>query len=198
MDDPVSEGAPTRTEARSVERRSRLRQYQMQLLERVQAAKAGSGSGGKELGLMIGQARCLFDLTQVGEIVPAPPVSKVPLTRDWYLGLASIRGNLTGIVDLARYQLDERAQGGGEDGMAADGVADNRAVTFAAPLGFNCALLATRVLGLRDVGEMRAEADDAARPVWARQCFIDAEEQRWIRVDLALLVRETRFSQVGL
>jgi hypothetical protein len=39
MNDSVSEGAPTRTEARSFERRSRLRQYQMQLLERVQAAK---------------------------------------------------------------------------------------------------------------------------------------------------------------
>jgi twitching motility protein PilI len=182
------------TEGRSGgERRSRLRQYQVQLLERVQAAKAGASTGGKALGVMIGQTRCLLDLTQVGEIVPAPAVSSVPLTRDWYLGLANIRGNLTGVIDLARYRSEAGADAGSDVG------GENRAITFAAALGFNCALLATRVLGLRDVGAMRADVDEQeTRPAWASQCFLDAEEQRWTRVDLALLVRETRFSQVGL
>ena len=176
---PVPDGA---------ERRSRLRQYQVQLMERMQAARSGTAAAGKELGLMLGRERCLVDLTQVGEIVTAPAVSAVPLAQDWYLGLANIRGNLTGIVDLARYR-------GTPSGAVG---ADSRAVTFAAGLGFNCALLATRVLGLRDLASMTAEEDDPTAAVWARRRYSDAESQRWTRIDLALLVREARFLQVGL
>src|SRR5471030_1923759 len=86
------------------ERRSRLRQYQVQLMERMQAAKSGAPQSGRELGVLVGGRLCLLDLTQISEIVPLQPVTPVPLARGWYLGLANIRGNLTGVVDLARYQ----------------------------------------------------------------------------------------------
>src|ERR1700740_848153 len=122
------------------ERRSRLRQYQVQLLERMQAAKRGSAAGGPELGIMLGGQRCLLDLTQISEIVPLQPATPVPLAQDWYLGLANIRGALLGVIDLARYQGASAATPSG---------ADCRLITFAPGLGFNCALLAERVLGLR-------------------------------------------------
>src|SRR5471032_2459774 len=91
-------------QAAAPERRSRLRQYQMQLLERMQAAKTGALAGGRELGVLIGGSHCLLDLTQISEIVPPQPVTPVPLARDWFKGLANIRGNLTGVIDIARYQ----------------------------------------------------------------------------------------------
>lgn len=172
------------------ERRSRLRQYQVQLLERMQAAKTGEAATGRELGLQFGSLRCLLDLTQIGEIVPFAPVSKVPLTQDWYLGLANVRGQLTGIIDLARY-LGEAASAPG---------ADSRLVTFAPGLGFNCALLAARVLGLRNLGEMTLQAAGAEGgvPAWRNQHFLDHEGQQWTRLDLELLVRDARFLHVGL
>ena len=176
------------------ERRSRLRQYQVQLLERMQAAKTGANVGGRELGVLIGGRLCLLDLTQIGEIVPPQPVTQVPLTRDWYQGLANIRGNLTGVIDLARYQ----GQGGGADDTT---VSERRFITFAPGLGFNCALLAGRVLGLRKLADMRAVTEaQAAEPAraWCGQHFDDAEGQRWTRIDLAQLVREPGFLQVGL
>ncbi|MBV8123433.1 MAG: chemotaxis protein CheW, partial [Paucibacter sp.] len=55
------------------ERRSRLRQYQVQLLERMQAAKTGAAAAGRELGVVLGGQRCLLDLTQISEIVPLQP-----------------------------------------------------------------------------------------------------------------------------
>ncbi|MYN16572.1 chemotaxis protein CheW [Rugamonas sp. FT107W] len=171
------------------ERRSRLRQYQVQLLERMQAAKTGAAAGGRELGVLIGGRLCLLDLTQISEIVPLQPVTPVPLAQDWYQGLANIRGNLTGVIDLARYQ-----------GLAAgDAAAERRLITFAPTLGFNCALLAERVLGLRKLADMRAlEAPADAGPEWSRQHYTDGEGQQWTRIDLAQLVREPRFLQVGL
>jgi twitching motility protein PilI len=172
------------------ERRSRLRQYQVQLLERMQAAKTGGAVGARELGVLIGGRLCLLDLTQISEIVPLQPVSPVPLAQPWYLGLANIRGNLTGVIDMARYQ-----------GLAAGEtpLSECRLITFAPALGFNCALLAERVLGLRKLADMQASAspDDAA-PRWSSEYFQDADGQRWTRLDLAQLVRESRFLQVGL
>ena len=125
----IDQQAPT-----GAERRSRLRQYQVTLLERMQAARAGTGNAGRELGVLLGGRRCLLDLTQVGEIVPYQAVTAVPLAQDWYRGLANIRGNLVGVVDLARY-LGE---------AATSPAPDSRLVTLANHLGFNCAILASR------------------------------------------------------
>ena len=168
------------------ERRSRLRQYQAALLERM-AARSNESAAGRELGVLVGDQRCMFDLTQVGEIVSVPPLTAVPLARDWYLGLANIRGNLTGVIDLARYM----------DGAATVPAPDSRVITFAASLGFHCALLVTRVLGLRQLGEMENLPEAEALP-WCNQQFRDRDGQAWTRLDLAQLAREARFLQVGL
>lgn len=164
------------------ERRSRLRQYQVQLLERMQAAKSGAAEGGRELGVLLGGRLCLLDLTQISEIVPLQPIAPVPLTQEWYLGLANIRGHLTGVIDLARYLAQEAGD---------SAPSERRLITFAPGLGFNCALQVERVLGLRKLAEM-TQLDDA------RQQFRDADGQPWSRIDLALLVQEPRFSHVGL
>ncbi|UGQ45632.1 chemotaxis protein CheW [Massilia endophytica] len=176
------------TKPGGAERRSRLRQYQVQLLERMQAAKSGERLPDRALGLDIGGRHYLLDLTQVGEIVPLQAATPVPLTQDWYLGLANIRGSLTGVIDLARYE--------GREPLAAG--MEARLLSFAPSLGFNCALLASRVLGLRKPEDMAEQPDDEAAPPWRRQQWRDAEGQLWQRLDLAQLVREPRFLQVGL
>lgn len=158
-------------------RRSRLRQYQVQLLERMQAARTSGGARINQLGVQIGPDRILLELTQAGEIVPVPPLTAVPLTQPWYLGLANIRGNLVGVVDLARYlKLGETPPG-----------PDSRIVTFAAHLGVNCAVLVSRVYGLRHAGDMRADAGQ----------LVDADGLEWSLLDLAALVRDPRFLQIG-
>ena len=158
-------------------RRTRLRQYQVQLLERMQAARNNAGARVNQLGVMIGPERYLLDLTQVGEIVPVPSITVVPLTQPWYLGLANIRGNLISVIDLARYQLQAETGTG----------SDARVVTFASHLGFNCGLLVSRVYGLRHAGDMEVSGDRLK----------DADANEWSPLDLAALVRDTRFLHVG-
>jgi twitching motility protein PilI len=76
---------------------------------------------------------------------------------------------------------------------------DSRLVTLAPQLGFNCAILAERVLGLRKLDEMVEQTEEqGGQPGWACQQFHDREAQQWTRLDLAELVREARFLQVGL
>ena len=177
---PVAPAAPLLAPARvdAAGRRARLRQYQVQLLERVQAARASGSAGVNRLGVQIGAGRYLLELTQTGEIVAPAALTAVPLTAPWYLGLANISGNLVGVVDLARYL-------GLGDTLAGP---DSRIVTFAGALGFNCALLVARVYGLRD-GAGMAPAGAQLR---------DADGNEWTMLDLAALVADERFLHVGL
>jgi twitching motility protein PilI len=160
-------------------RRARLRQYQEQLLERMQAARTSSGARAHQLGVEIGGVRYLLDLVEAGEIVPLPPLAAVPLTQPWYLGLANVRGSLLGVVDLARY-LDP-------DALPAAPAAGARLVTFAPGLAFPCALLVARVVGLRHAADMTSEGGR----------LLDADGREWTPLSLAGLAREERFLQVA-
>jgi twitching motility protein PilI len=167
-------------ESRGTARRLRLRQYQEQLLERMQAARTSNGARAHQLGVDIGGARYLLDLVHAGEIVPVPALAAVPLTQPWYLGLANIRGTLVGVVDLARF-LDDSAGVANVTGAA-------RVITFGPALGFPGALLAGRVLGLRHAADMTPH-DGVLR---------DADGNDWIPLDLAALAADARFLAVGL
>jgi twitching motility protein PilI len=160
-------------------RRTRLRQYQEELLERMQAARTGGGARTHQLGVEIGGERYLLDLLEAGEIVPVPALTSVPLTQPWYLGLANIRGSLVGVVDLARFL-------GLADGAPAGSAA--RLVTFAASLGMPCGFLATRVHGLRQAADMTPQDGR----------LVDADGNAWTPLALAALAQDDRFLQVGL
>jgi twitching motility protein PilI len=174
MNAPVDSGAL----APQAARRTRLRDYQAQLLARMQAAQSGAAEAHHQLGVAIGAQRYLLELTEAGEIVAPGTVVGVPLTQPWYLGLANVRGSLLGVIDLARYA---------DPGAGAAGP-DARLVSLAPRLGFNCALLVTRVYGLRRAGAMESVGAGLR----------DAEGQVWTPLSLAALVREERFLHVAL
>jgi twitching motility protein PilI len=167
------------TQDQAAGRRLRLRQYQEELLERMQAARTSSGARTHQLGVEIGGERYLLDLLEAGEIVPVPVLTSVPLTQPWYLGLANIRGSLVGVVDLARFF-------GKEDGAAAGSAA--RLVTFAPSLGLPCGFLAARVHGLRQAADMTPQDGR----------LVDADGQTWTPLALGALAQDERFLQVGL
>lgn len=164
-------------------RRTRLRDYQAQLLARMQAAQNGAPDAGHQLGVMIGSERYLLELTEAGEIVPLALLAGVPLTQPWYLGLANVRGSLLGVIDLARYFA-----GSTSDGNAGAAGPEARLVSLAPRLGFNCALLVTRVYGLRRAGAMTPDRDRLR----------DLDGNAWTPLSLAALVREERFLHVAL
>ncbi|MNK68822.1 CheW-like domain protein [compost metagenome] len=170
-------------------RQGRLRQYQLQLIERIQVARSGALAARKELGVMLGGRPCLLDLTQLGEIVIAAgvQVQGVPLAQDWYLGLAAMRGRLTGVVDLARYMGEPACAPGNHC----------RIITFSPRLGLNCALLVERVLGLRQLRAMQSVPLPDTQPSWAVQTLRDSKGQQWLRLDLAQLAQSERFLDAG-
>ncbi|MEC5215772.1 twitching motility protein PilI [Actimicrobium sp. GrIS 1.19] len=170
-------------------RRLRLREFQVQLVERMEAARTGAQAKTSQLGVMIGPDRCLLDLQQAGEIVSVGSITAVPLTRPWFLGLTNLRGNLISVVDLAQLQ--------GHPPTVID--KDCRIIAFGPSLAFNSALLVSRVLGLRNVAEMTVQEDpaDSVLPAWAAHGYVDRDARPWRALDLAAIIQDVQFLQVG-
>lgn len=50
----------------------------------------------------VGKEEYAFEIGQIKEVVPVPPISPVPQTRAYILGVANVRGNVLAVVDLAK------------------------------------------------------------------------------------------------
>lgn len=183
--DLVSDAVATKPDAGT--RRTRLREFQAQLVERMQAVRSGAQQHVSQLGVMIGHSRWLLDLKEAGEIVSVGAITKVPLTREWFLGLTNIRGNLISVVDFANFQ--------GQPPTPID--KDCRIVAFAPALSFNSGLLVSRVVGLRNMAEMEPQPDNDAAP-WSTRRYIDRDAQVWTELNLSLIVQDPQFLHVGL
>jgi twitching motility protein PilI len=173
-------------------RRTQLREFQAQLVERMQAAKIGGATHTNQLGLQIGSLRVLISLAQAGEIVPLSTITPVPLTQDWFLGVANIRGNLVSVADLGRFT------GGAQTPIDKD----SRVVAFGPALNFNAALLVSQVLGLRNMAQLRpaepAEQQSSERAAWCSATWVDSEGQIWQELDLEQATHDARFLQIGI
>ena len=173
-------------------RRLRLREFQAQLVERMQAARTGENVQARQLGVSIGAQSWLLDLTEAGEIITVGSITQVPLTHPWFLGLTNLRGNLVSVVDLAHWM--------GQPPTVIDKEA--RIVAFGPSLSFNSALLVERVMGLRNVSSMTLQ-DHSTRQApfdarWIGRQFLDADGRLWSELKLAAMAQDTQVLHVGI
>jgi twitching motility protein PilI len=187
--DMASDAATKKTDIAG--RRTRLREFQAQLVERMQAVRSGVDTRINQLGVMIGPSRWLLNLQEAGEIVPVGAISPVPLTQDWFLGLTNVRGNLVSVIDFARYQ--------GYGPTTLD--KDCRIVVFGSTLSFNSSLVVSRVMGLRNVAEMELRQDiqhDNKNRIGINRSYVDSDSHVWTELNLSMVVQDPRFLHVGL
>ena len=192
MSEPLSR---SRSQAASTTRRERLREFQAALSERLRRAQTAPLASNR-LGLQIGQRRILVDLADAGEILAVPDVTPVPLTQSWYRGLANVRGNLLGIVDLSLFA----------GGPATPIDKDSRVLAFASELHFSSGILISRMLGLRSAADLASASESNTATVapaadlyapWVRARLVDAQGVLWDELDLAALTADERFLQIG-
>lgn len=167
------------------EPRTRLREFQAELTERLARAKT-TAIGSSHLGIGINDERWLIDLTEAGEIVPVPPIVPVPHTLPWFRGLTNVRGNLLSVIDFSRFL----------GGAPTQVDRDSRCLVFGNSLDINAALLVSRMLGLHStVGWTRTEtaADGAAGAV----VWTDDQQRDWRELSLAALAHDGRFLHIS-
>ena len=168
-----------------------LRAFQQELATRL-AAKTSAQVEQSRLGLACAGAQWLIRLADAGEVIALPTVASVPMTRPWYLGIANIRGNLYGCIDFAGFL-------GHEAEPTATGASTSRLVLFGPRVGeLRAGLVVHRVLGLRNLADLRQADAPAGAPAWYCSCWTDAAGGLWQEIDLALLAQDPGFLQVGL
>jgi len=168
-----------------------LRTFQESLAQRLKEASAGPAPTSR-LGVQSGADFWLLKLDEVGEILPLADVAErmapVPLTQPWYLGLANVRGNLVGVVDLSLLT-------GGEP---ASRTAASRLVLVAGRLQAHCALLVDRMIGLRNLERLQPmEVPTGNAAPWQGAGLRDSNGQAWRELDIAALVTDENFLHAG-
>jgi twitching motility protein PilI len=162
-------------------KRFNLREFQQNVLERMQARTTGGGSRVSTLGVQVGEAYWLVDMSDISEVLSPPPLTRVPLTKPWYCGVANVRGNLYSIVDVSVY-------GGGAE-TPHEG--QSRVLLVGQKFAFNAGLLVSRVLGLRNAAEWK-QVEEGGETL-----LQDGSGQMWHKLEMAQLLQQPEFLQIG-
>jgi len=162
-----------------------LHEFQSYLAARLSGTSNQSSAG--LLGIQAGSDFWLLDLADSGEIVPLSPLTKVPLTKPWFAGIANIRGNLYSVVDLSAFL--------GKDATPQN--TSSRLLLIGTRHGSNAALLVTRMIGLRNVEALNPEPQNGAAPAWALETYTDNEGRRWNKLKVRELLTDEAFMDIG-
>jgi twitching motility protein PilI len=162
-------------------KRLNLREFQQNLIDRLQATDL-SEARVSTLGVQIAGQNWLVDMVDIAEVLPLPPLAVVPFAKLWFRGMANVRGNLYGVVDIAAY----------EHIGSASGDANNRILLLAERYAFNAALLVDRVMGLRDARnwEQSEGLDNQVK-------YHDEHGEAWRKLDVHGLLEQVEFLQIG-
>lgn len=145
------------------------------------------------LGVVIGEQRWLITMAEAGEIVAVPPLTVVPTSAEWLLGLAAVRGTLYTILDLAKFLGNASVAVGKQ----------SRLLIFHPALGLPLALLVSRLAGLRGLNQLQsdmngAESERVTLPgddTIQGKIFVDTQGQLWRELKLHALARHERLWQ---
>jgi len=166
-----------------------LRELQGRLAERLQEVRSLEHTTGW-LAVECAGRPLLFPLAEAGEIFQPGALLEVPHVRPWFLGVANLRGALTGVIDLAGFLgLRERVPPAVRE--------QARVVAFNPALEINAALLVDRLAGLRNPEQLVAVPPDGRpAPAFAGGCWRDSAGRLWQEIRLSMLPREERFLRI--
>ena len=169
-------------------RKISLREFQQNVAQRIRDL-ASQKTVASKLGFQVGTESWLVTLTDVSEVIPVPNTIAVPLTLPWFRGVANIRGKLYSVVDFAAFQ--------GES-MIGPGM-ERRVILIAERLIEGSGLMVSKMLGLRNPEQFTAEPTHGGasdRP-WIKAKYRDPAGALWHELDVAALVGNTQFLEVG-
>lgn len=168
-----------------------LQELQARLAERLLAARTDGVDSAQWLAVQAGGRNYLVPLAQAGEIFPWSGVQTVPYAQAWFWGVASLRGNLVGVIDLAALlgHPVERSQ---------QSLAETSLLVINPALQVNAALVVDRLLGLRSGDALQAvpgEVPDGTRGLG--RLWSDGRGLQWQELNLQVLVQTPEFLRVS-
>lgn len=166
------------------EARTSLRDYQRQLSARL--ANQETRQTISKLGIRAGGELWLVDLADAGEVIPVPAILPVPLMRQWFRGVANVRGRLCSVVDFSAFtgrgavNVDQRS----------------RLLLIGEHYRMNAGLLVEAVLGLYRDEDFVNGPGLALK--WCKADYRDRQGSLWKQLDMDSLTSHPEFLQVGI
>lgn len=135
------------------------------------------------LAVEAGEDKLLLPLQQSGQISGLQSLQAVSYTCAWFLGVSNIRGQIFGVVDLAAFMT------GRQTPVKKDlAKRDARLVAFNPDLEINCALLVSRLQGLKSPEDFSGYTEPQEGSVdYLSGEYTDREGTRWKELDLQKL-----------
>lgn len=117
----------------------------------------------------VGSRLLASSIDEIGELLIMQPLTVVPGTRDWLLGLANVRGNLLPVVDLAGFLFGMKTR-----------VNDRSRLLVVHQHGSHVGLLVDEVVGQRSLGDEErgvalAEEDDRLQRFVSEVVIVDGQ-----------------------
>jgi twitching motility protein PilI len=110
----------------------------------------------RALGFRVGDRHFVSGIDEVSEILMSPPpVTSVPSTRPWLLGVANVRGNLIALVDLKQFLFEQRTH-----------ITGRTRVLVVKQSGGNVGLLVDELLGQRNLTDADREDSEGEADPW--------------------------------
>ena len=170
-----------------------LRELQQRLAERLRLVREQAPAR-NWLAVESGGYGFLLPLEQAGEIFSLVGLQPVPHSQAWFLGVANLRGQLHGVIDLAAFIGLPARPASVMDFASKDA---GRLVAFNASLQLNSALLIDRLAGLRRPQDMSESASPGPRPHFITAELTDAQGRPWYELNLAALASDEAFLKVA-
>ena len=180
-------------------KRQSLRELQERLAQRLSVAKTEAVTAAW-LAVESHGNRYLLPLVQSGEIFPWSAVQRVPYTKPWFVGVASLRGGLHGVIDLAALvESSSFLPSGALSGVQGERItSESRLVSLHTALGVNAVIWIDRLLGLRSAAMFSGFGPKPeGAPAYFNRSLVDAQGQPWQELDLQVLVGEPEFLAIA-
>jgi twitching motility protein PilI len=145
----------------------------------------------RTIGFRVGEHHFISGIDEISEILMSPPpVTSIPSTRSWMLGVANVRGNLIALVDLRQFLFEQRTH-----------VTGRARVLVVKQAGGNVGLLVDELIGQRNLTDAdRAGAEGEADPDLARFVTenVNVGAVRLGRFSMVELTRTPEFQHAGI
>lgn len=164
-----------------------LKDYQGSILDRLAATKgADSMQSVSYLGVIVAGKSVLVDMRQITETVPMMDIFPVPLVKQWFLGMANVRGVLYAVNDLGAL-LGEQAT---------TITSDVRILLINNEVAGHVALLIDKVIGIRKLTDMQEISGQASQQIGMLDALFEDENNNvWSVLDCIELVKADEFLQ---
>jgi len=145
----------------------------------------------RAIGFRVGEHHFVSGIDEISEILMSPPpVTSIPATRSWLMGVANVRGNLIALVDLKQFLFEQRTH-----------VTGRARVLVVKQAGGNVGLLVDELIGQRNLTDAdRAGAEGEADPALARFVTenVNVGAQRLGRFSMVELTRTPEFQHAAI